>query len=210
MGQVPPEFYQKLSETVECSDLGLRWPTLENELVIVHAALIAGFEMEIDDFPVNACICCERLHQRKSVSVVSLSDDFNSGIWRELKAHVLKYPPTVSDQVIYMCHYCKQRVKADKMPACCFFNGLQNVPIPPELAKLDLLSRQLIQRAKVLSDNFQVRYIVTLVKCPHTIPLRLARGLQFSTPVGTHKQYQRISEISHLYIDGVRLKHHMR
>ena len=171
--------YQKLSEIVECSDFGLRRPTLETKPVIAHAALIAGFEKEIDDFPVNACICCEHLHQRKSVSVVSFSDDFNSGIWRELKAHVLKYPPTVSGQVIY--YYCKQRVKADKMPArCFFFNGLQNVPIPPELAKLDLLSRQLI----VLSDNCQVRYILTYTgKVPTYNSLKACKGTTFfSTP----------------------------
>ena len=34
------------------------------------------------------------------------------------------------------------------MPARCVLNGLQTVPIPPELAVLDQLSRQLIQRAK--------------------------------------------------------------
>ena len=55
----------------------------------------------------HMCICCERLHQRKSVSVVSLSDDFKYDVWAELKANVLKYQPTVPGQVLYMCHYCK-------------------------------------------------------------------------------------------------------
>ena len=131
--------YQKLTP-VDCSTL--RRPNLEMELAIVHAALIAGFEKEIDDFPEHACICCERLHQRKSVSVVSLSDDFNSEIWRELKAHILKYHPTVPDQVLYICYYCKCRVRAGITPARCVLNGLQTVPIPPELAALvDSLSR---------------------------------------------------------------------
>ena len=39
-------------------------------------------------------------------------------------------------------------IKNNKMPPQCVLNGLQNVPIPPELAVLDTLSRQLIQRAK--------------------------------------------------------------
>ena len=34
------------------------------ELSIAHAALIAGFEKEIDDYPEHACICFERLHQK--------------------------------------------------------------------------------------------------------------------------------------------------
>ena len=117
------EKYHKLKS----SDLPLRRPSLERELAIAHATVIAGFEY---DFPENVCIYCERLHQRKSISVVSLSDDFKSDIWDELKAHVLKYPLTVSGQVLYMCHYCKTRVRSGVMPARCVLNGLQTVPCP--------------------------------------------------------------------------------
>ena len=79
-------------QNLQSSDLPLRRSTLETDLTIAHAALIAGFEKEIYDFSKYACICCERLHQRKSVYIVSLSDVF---IWDELKAHVLKDQPTV-------------------------------------------------------------------------------------------------------------------
>ena len=51
------------------------------------------------------------------MSVVSLSDDFKSQIWRDLKAHVLKFPSVVSGRVLYMCHYCKTRVRSSDMPA---------------------------------------------------------------------------------------------
>ena len=53
--------YQKLT-SVQCS--AHRRPNLEMELTIAHAALISGFEKEIDDYPEHACICCERLHQK--------------------------------------------------------------------------------------------------------------------------------------------------
>ena len=76
------------------------------------------------------------------MSVISLSDDFQSKIW------VRSNTPNVSTQVLYMCYYCKRMIKGGKMPARCVLNGLQTVPIPPELAVLDQLSRQLIQRAK--------------------------------------------------------------
>ena len=46
-----------------------------------------------------------------------------------------------------MCHYGNRRVRAGIMPAHCILNGLETVPIPPELAHL-YLSRQLIQSAK--------------------------------------------------------------
>ena len=94
------EKYQKLTP-VDCSD-SLRRPTVETELAIAHAALIAGYEKEIYDFPEHVCIHCERQHQSKSVSVVNLSDDFNSQIWCDLKAHVLKSPHVVSGHVLYI------------------------------------------------------------------------------------------------------------
>ena len=182
--------YQKLTP-VDCS--ALRRPNLEMELAIVHAALIAGFEKEIDDFPEHACICCERLHQRKSVSVVSLSDDFNSEIWRELKAHILKYHPTVPGQVLYMCYYCKCRVRGGIMPARCVLNGLQTVPIPPELAALDLLNRQLIQRAKCYQTV--VRLGTYTGKVPRYNSLQACKGTMFFLPLPLNKTIESLNNV---------------
>ena len=80
------------------------------DLAIVHAAVNTGFEKEVNDFPLHVCVCCERLHQRKSVSVISLSDDFQSKIWNELKSYVRRNTPNVSTQVLYMCYYCKRMI----------------------------------------------------------------------------------------------------
>ena len=183
------EKYEKLKS----SDLPLRRPSLETELAIAHAAVIAGFEKEIYDFPENVCICCERLNQRKSVSVVSLSDDFKSEIWCELKAHVLKYPPTVSGQVLYMCHYCKTRVRSGDMPARCVLNGLKTVPIPRELAKLDLLSRQLIQRAKCYQTI--VRLGTYTGKVPIYNSLQACKGTMFFLPLPLNKTLETLNQV---------------
>ena len=185
------EKYQKLTP-VDCSD-SLRRPTLETELAIAHAALIAGYEKEVYDFPEHACICCERLHQRKSVSVVSLSDDFKSQIWRDLKAYVLKFPPVVSGRVLYMCHYCKTRVRSGDMPARCVLNGLQTVPIPPELAKLDLLSRQLIQRAKCYQTI--VRLGTYTGKVPTYNSLQACKGTMFFLPLPLSKTLETLNKV---------------
>ena len=132
-------------------------------------------------------------HQRKSVSVVSLSDDFKSEIWCELKAHVLKYPPTVSGQVLYMCHYCKTRVRSGNMPARCVLNGLQTVPIPPELAKLDLLSRQLIQRAKCYQTI--VRLGTYTGKVPIYNSLQACKGTMFFLPLPLNKTLETLNQV---------------
>ena len=155
------------------------------ELVIAHAALIAGYEKEIDDFPEHVCICCERLHQRKSVSVDSLSDKFTSEVWDELKAHVLQHPPTVSGRVLYMCHYCKTRVRRGIMPARCVLNGVQTVLIPPELDKLDILSRQLIQRVKCYQTI--VRLGTYTGKVPTYNSLQACKGTMFFLPLPLNK-----------------------
>ena len=47
-----------------------------------------------------------------------------------------------------MCNYLNSGIKKDKLHPCCVLNGLETVPIPPELAKLDAFGSQLIQCAK--------------------------------------------------------------
>ena len=89
------------------------------DLAIALAALISAFEKEIDDFPEHACCCCERLHRRKSVSVV------NSDVWSELKLYIQSNTPDVATKVLY----CKALIKKNRMPAPCVLNGLQTVPI---------------------------------------------------------------------------------
>ena len=139
------------------------------------------------------CICCERLHQRKSVSVVSLSDVFKSDVWDELKAHVLKDRPTVVGQVLYMCQYCKTQVRSNNMPARCVLNGLQSVPIPLELAKLDLLSRQLIQRAKCYQTI--VRLGTYTGKVPTYNSLQACKGTMFFLPLPLSKTMETLNQV---------------
>ena len=58
----------------------LRQPDLEVKLLFNHAALIAQLEKEINDFPEYVCCCCEHLHQRKTISIISISDYFNNNV----------------------------------------------------------------------------------------------------------------------------------
>ena len=129
---------------VQCSDSVLRQPNLETQLLIANAGLIAELEKEINDFPDHVCCSCERLHQRKSITVVNLSDNLSSGVWPRLKSFILQQTPDAEDHILYMCKYCKPMIKRDRLPPRCVLNGLQTVPIPPELVAIDPLSRQLI------------------------------------------------------------------
>ena len=137
--------YEQCTET---ADKGIVHPGVEIQLLTKHARLITELEKEINDFPEHACYSCECLYQRKSVTQVKLSDNLSTDVWPRLKQYILDHNPTVDQQTLYMCNYCKSAIKRDKLPPRCVLNGLETIPIPPELARLDGLSSQLIQRAK--------------------------------------------------------------
>ena len=68
-----------------------------------------------------------------------------------------------------MCNYCKSGIKQNKLPLRCVLNGLETVPIPPELAKLDALSSQLIQRAKCYQTVVRLGTYTALNKTLETL-----------------------------------------
>ena len=180
-------------EQIKHNNSYLRQPDLEEKLVVTHAALITELEKEIDDFPEHVCCCCERLNQRKSISVVRLSDNFNSDVWPDLKCHILKNNPDAGKQVLYMCYYCKNMIRNNKMPPRCVLNGLENVHIPPKLAILDPLSRQLIQRAKCYQTI--VRLGTYTSKVPSYNSLKACKGIMFFLPLPLNKTLETIQEV---------------
>ena len=172
-----------------CSDSCLRRPDLETHLVKTYIKVISELEKEIYDFPECVCCCCERLSQRKSVSVVRLSDEFHGEVWPDLKCHILKSNPDAGNQVLYMCNHCKPMVRRGIMPPRCVLNGLQTVPIPKELAVLDPLSRQLLQRAKCYQTI--VRLGTYMGNVPVYNSLKACKGTMFFLPLPLNKTLKR-------------------
>ena len=56
----------------------------------------------------------------------------------------------------YVCQYCWPRLNSNELPCRCVLNGLEVEPVPSELESLDLLSKQLIQRAKAFQAVFRL------------------------------------------------------
>ena len=96
----------------------------DTPLEILHAALISGYEKElVQTDPVHVCCSCEQLHKRRNVSQVSFSDtELGTDVWPRLKAFILERDETASKQVLFICNYCKQSIKIDKMPPRCVLN----------------------------------------------------------------------------------------
>ena len=168
--------------------------SLVAQLLIKHAQTISDLEKEIDDDPVHACCSCECLHQRKSVT--NNLDNLGSKVWPALKAFIVEHNSDAKQQVLYMCNYCKPFIKQDILPAHCVLNGLQTVPILPELAKLDCLSKQLIQHAKCYQTV--VRLGTYTAKVPVYNSLKACKGTMFFLPLPFNKTLETLGQVKHL------------
>ena len=98
--------------------------------LLPNATAIKAYEKKLRKDPDCACFSCERLFVRSGVSKVKLSDELGSEVWPRLKAFVMKQNKPASSNVVYMCKYCKPRIKSDELPARCVLNGLETVPLP--------------------------------------------------------------------------------
>ena len=167
----------------------------DTPLEILHADLISAYEKElVQTHPVHVCCSCEQLHKRRNVSQVRFSDtELGTDVWPRLKAFILERDETASKQVLFMCNYCKQSIKIDKMPPRCVLNGLETVEIKAPLAKLDRLSRQLIQRAKCYQT------VVRLGTYTHKVPaynsLKACKGTMFFLPLPFNNTVETVDEV---------------
>ena len=92
-----------------------------------------------------------------------------------------------------MCHYGKCAIRKDNMPPRCVLNGLKVVEVPNELAKLDCLSRQFIQRAKAYQTV--VRLGTYTNKVPVYNSLKACKGNMFFLPLPMHKTMETLDDV---------------
>ena len=81
----------------------------------------------------------------------------------------------------YVCSYCRPLLNNNKMPSRCILNGLETVPVPPELSNIDPLSCQLIQRAKAFQAI--IRLGTYTGKVPAYNSLKACKGTMFFLPL---------------------------
>ena len=146
------------------------FPQLDSQLVVMNAKLISQLKKEINDYPehvcwaVNSCTKGNLSHEWTLLTTLAV---------RFGKLY-LQQNPSVGD--MFMCKYCKPLIMNNKLPAHCVPNGLQLDPAPPELAKLNILKKQLIQWAKWLIrqllgwEHAQVKYQCIIPLKPVRVP----------------------------------------
>ena len=169
-----------VSEDHSSSGLGC----IERDLKVTHADLIAELQSKFNDDAEFACCSYERLCQRKQVSRVSFSlDKYKTDAWQRTKALVLQNG--VTEQLLYICLYCRPFLNKNTIPARCVLNGLVAEPTPPELKSLNALCKQLIQRAKAF--QIIVRLGTYSGKVPAYNALQACRGCMFFLPLPLNK-----------------------
>ena len=178
----------------QCTEAGndvFLQPGIEDRLLDKHAQIITENEKEVDDYPNRICCSCECLYQKKSVTKVKLSDSLGDEVWPRLKDYL--HDQNLANGQLYMCNYCKSKMKNNKMPPRCIFNGLTTVPIPPELSKLDALSSQLIQKAKCYQTV--VRLGTYTAKVPVYNSLKACKGTMFFLPLPLKKTFETLDQV---------------
>ena len=169
-------------------------PSLEPLLQVKHATLITKLEKEVGDDPEYACCCCERLHQRKNVTSMKKSAlKFVTKVWQQLKKYILEQNNETEIDSLYVCQYCRPILNDNKVPSRCILNGLITEPMPAELAKLDVLSRQLIQRAKAFQTI--VRLGTYTAKVPIYNSLKACKGTMFFLPLPLKKTLETLGNV---------------
>ena len=106
-----------------------------------------------------------------------------------MKKRISERNPDVCFDTLWVCQFCRPLLNKDKMPCRCFLNGLESEPIPAELANLDALSKQLIQRAKVFQTI--VRLGTYTAKVPKYNSLKACKGTMFFLPLVWRRRWKR-------------------
>ena len=169
-------------------------PGLEAKLQVEHATVITHFEEELNDDPEYACCSCEHLHQRKAVtSMRNSGHKFSSPMWQQLKLHIQQQNKDVNMDSLYICQYCRPCLNSNSMPSRCILNGLVTETIPGELAHLDALSKQLIQKAKAFQTVVRLGSITA--KVPIYNSLQACKGTMFFLPLPLKRTLETLEEV---------------
>ena len=170
----------------------LRIPHLEAQLLIEHAKVIKQFDKQVHDYAIHPCTCCERLHKRSCVKEVYFDDFQPTDVWLTIKAYAILSCLDEGDDPVYLCNYCRPKVKAGIMPGRCVINGLESPPIPKELKDLDPFTVKFLQLAKAFQTV--VRLSTYTNKVPSYNSLKACRGNMFILPLPLEKTIKTLSE----------------
>ena len=121
----------------------------ESQILVKYANVFEQYKEKLKKDFEYPCSSCERLHKRSYVTkYMADTQKFNSDKWVQLKQFLADRDDDFDDKIYYICQHCCPLLNNNKMPSTCVLNGLYVEEIPKELAQLNTLGRQLVQRKK--------------------------------------------------------------
>ena len=144
------------------------------------------------DYHSHPCLCCEQQFKRSQVAEVDVQHFKETNVWLRIVAYAILTNPDFGQDPVYLCHYCRPKVKNDIMPGRCVLNGLQTASLPDELKGLDPFSSQLIQLAKAFQTV--VRLGTYLNKVPSHNSLKACKGNMFVLPLPLEKSLETLEQ----------------
>ena len=99
------------------------------KLLTRNATAIKEYDKKVHDYHTHACLCCEQMFKRSQVAKVDLTTFKENPVWLQICAYALLTNPDVGRDPVFLCDYCRPKVKSGIMPGRCALNGLQTEPL---------------------------------------------------------------------------------
>ena len=152
------------------------------------------------DTPHHACISCERLCYKRSVSEVNKIIKINNPVWKDLIEYVKKQE--IAEQ--YICNYCKEKFRKGLMPAYCILNNLFASNVPEVISSLNAFEKILIQRAKAFQTVVKMGTVMNR-KVPERHMIQKVKGRTFHLPLPIQETLNKLSSET----DAININHEL-
>ena len=170
-------------------------PHIETHLEVTHASIIEDYYKKLDADPEYACCSCEQLFLRNNVSEFKFGvEKYNTCVWNRIRKYLIQCDRDITDKLLYVCKHCRPVLNNNQIPNWSILNGLITEPVPDELAKLIVLERQLIQRAKCFQTIIRLGTYTS--KVPIYNCLKAVKGTMFVLPLPLEKTLSDIKNLS--------------
>ena len=147
------------------------------------------YHKRMQELPTNHCVSCEKLICKGKLKLLSkYKDKIDNPLWSKL---LRKYEKDENNEQ-FICNYCFDKFKANKMPSWSTLNRLKVKPVPECISNLNMFEKILIQRYKA----FQVvhKFETKLDKhLPGRCKIDAVKGQTFHLPIPLQETLNKIA-----------------
>ncbi|XP_058863591.1 uncharacterized protein LOC117970172 isoform X1 [Acipenser ruthenus] len=144
-----------------------------------HAQFLTYTQLSADT-PKHACASCDKLcHRRECVQIATMQTTPDNDKWLNL----MVYLDRTNTPAQYVCHYCLQKFRTNKLPPRCVLNQMAVPRIPTEISCLNDYEKILIQRGKAFQTVSRISPVSSSKRLPHQQRVQKMHGRTFHLPL---------------------------